>query len=1041
MVRASLALVFCSLALSASAVAQQTQRIAAFDNATVQPAGPRPGGSGKTFFNIEGSANGAFASFGIADFQLAACAATALDSPRLELAQSNAGFTTDGRYTVYLTDAVDVDIQGGTSPLSYQGGDGLASVDPLLTNLELLGEFDFVETASGSVDTVPLTPSPVANNRLVMALNAGAVVRLVLVPEEPAVAATYAGQNNGDGPAPTFVFDAPCDDLVPASAAVTAFDNATVQAAGPRPGDSGKAFFNVQGSDNGNFASFGVADFDLGSVTDNVVEVTGLELAIAESNAGFTTDGTYAIYVTDATQLSIQADDSPLTYQGGDGVASVDPLLTGLTLAATVQFVEEGDGVQDLVALNLDPSALAAAINAGETLRLVFAPEEPQVAATYAGQGNFDGPPPTLTIDYLTDDSGGGGVPMLAIYEIQGAAHRSPVEGSTVRTSGIVTAVGSFDAIGDADLQGFYLQDAAGDGDTATSDAIFVASDAAVAVGDEVEATGTVEETGFFRELTFTRLGSGAEPATVSVLSSANRLPNAVVLGQSGRVPPSEVIDDDDFGSIPALGDFDPDSDGLDFFESVEAMRVRIEDAVAVSSTSRFGELFVVGNGGNFATGLSERGTLNIAPDDFNPEKIQIDPGRLSSDPALVELPFVDTGALVGDVTGVVGYDFGNFQVQPTEPVTVTPVDREPDKTTLLGDATTLTVASYNVLNLDPNDGDGDEDVANGRFDAIADQVVDALGAPDVIGVQEIQDSNGTVDDGTVAADATLQLLIDRIAAAGGPTYSFIDNTFIVDGNSGGAPGGNIRTAYLYNAARVSLVPDSVRTVDDVLAFAGSRLPLIASFDFDGNVVTVVNNHFSSKGGSAPIFGTEQPFEALQEDPDVNGSLDERQAQSREVRNFVKLALGVDAEANLVVLGDFNEFEFVSPLQELVDIGLENLTERLGDNERYTFNFQGNSQLLDHILVSPALSGSARFDAVHVNSESADVATRGSDHDPVVAALEFVPASEFDFVVIGRAVGSGAEFDAQSSTFTFAPDTPGFGRLALLVANPDGPTT
>jgi predicted extracellular nuclease len=122
----------------------------------------------------------------------------------------------------------------------------------------------------------------------------------------------------------------------------------------------------------------------------------------------------------------------------------------------------------------------------------------------------------------------------------------------------------------------------------------------------------------------------------------------------------------------------------------------------------------------------------------------------------------------------------------------------------------------------------------------------------------------------------TLQTLIDAIAAAGGPTYEFIDNTFIIDGASGGQPGGNIRTAFLYNPDRVDVVEGSVQPIGDQSsgsAFEGARLPLVADFEFNGQEVTVVTNHFSSKGGSAPILGVEQPFEERQEDPSVNGSL------------------------------------------------------------------------------------------------------------------------------------------------------------------------
>lgn len=305
-------------------------------------------------------------------------------------------------------------------------------------------------------------------------------------------------------------------------------------------------------------------------------------------------------------------------------------------------------------------------------------------------------------------------------------------------------------------------------------------------------------------------------------------------------------------------------------------------------------------------------------------------------------------------------------------------------------------MATYNVLNLDPNDNDGDRDIADGRFAAIAQQIIGNLNRPDIIALQEVQDNSGSTNDGVTAADQTLQTLVDAIAAAGGPTYAFLDNPFITNNASGGQPGANIRTAYLYDPSRVSFVEGSLATIGGQgagEAFAGARLPLIASFEFNGETVTLVNNHFSSKGGSAPILGTEQPFEARQEDPTVNGSLDERQAQSLAVQNYVNGLLGTNPDANVVVLGDLNEFEFVSPVRDLAaNTGLTNLIETLPDNERYTFIFQGNSQTLDHILVSGGLATGAEVDIVNVNVEFAATPQRASDHDPVLARFRFAPA-------------------------------------------------
>ena len=439
-------------------------------------------------------------------------------------------------------------------------------------------------------------------------------------------------------------------------------------------------------------------------------------------------------------------------------------------------------------------------------------------------------------------------------------------------------------------------------------------------------------------------------------------------------------------------------------------MRVTAQGAQVVGPTNRFGEIFTVLEASG-ATGLSERGTINISPDDFNPERIQIDEDEDIFD---VDLPQVDVGALLTDVTGVVGYGFGNFEVYPTETFGVFEVEGtsglEPEVSTLEGEG--LSVASYNVLNLDPNDGDGDADVSEGQFADIATDIVTNLNAPDIVALQEIQDNDGSVppeDSDIVAADVTLQTLIDAIVDAGGPEYAFIDNPFIGNDTSGGQPGGNIRTAFLYNPERVSLAGEpqpgdydagAVQTVTDPQdqqtnesnPFFGSRLPLVATFTFDGQEVTVISNHFSSKGGSKPLLGTTQrtvvadaePGEG-QEDPEINGSLDERRDQAVSLKAYVDALLAEDAGAHIVVAGDFNEFEFISPLQTL-ETSLVNLTGTLAPDERYSYIFQGNSQSLDHILVSAALAEGAQFDAVHVNSEFAEQA---SDHDPLLALLSF----------------------------------------------------
>ncbi|MBD2079343.1 cadherin domain-containing protein [Leptolyngbya sp. FACHB-17] len=113
----------------------------------------------------------------------------------------------------------------------------------------------------------------------------------------------------------------------------------------------------------------------------------------------------------------------------------------------------------------------------------------------------------------------------------------------------------------------------------------------------------------------------------------------------------------------------------------------------------------------------------------------------------------------------------------------------------------------------------------------------------------------------------------------------------------------------------------------------------------------------------------------------------QRNQQATIVRNFVQSILAINPNANVIVAGDLNDFEFSNPLNILKSGGLNNLIETLPANERYTYNFEGNAQTLDHILVSKNLLNQLNgFDVVHINSEFVD---QVSDHDPSVARFLF----------------------------------------------------
>jgi len=660
-------------------------------------------------------------------------------------------------------------------------------------------------------------------------------------------------------------------------------------------------------------------------------------------------NGSYTIVLSDATGMRV--DTIFVTDGDTDDAANIagDAITADLSIGPNGAFL---------------PAGFTREPDGGGTLALLEFSPVPAPSGTPTG--NAAPPPP-------------GGTTEATIMEIQGRAHVSPLLGETVRTSGVVTAVAE---------NGFYLQDSAGDEDAATSDALFVFTRSApdVAPGDALRLVAEVAEFtpggASSRNLSTTQLSS----PTIEESTAGAALPAPVVLGAAERVPPPENIDDDAFAS------FDPGEDGIDFFESLEAMRVTVASPLAIAPTNRFGEIFTVVDAGAAASGISTRQTLNISPTDFNPEKVQIDldenilPG--------FELPLVDVGSTLGDVTGVLSYGFGNFEVLPTEPFDAGTSAILAETTTLGDDPERLTIASYNVLNLDTNDDDGDADVANGRFEAIAAHIVDNLGAPDIVGLQEVQDDDGSTDSDVTTAAGTLQALVDAIATAGGPTYAFEDTVDLVPNSVGGQPGGNIRVAFLYDPERVEPAGDAMPLVDPAEQatdasnpFFGSRISLAADFVFAGRTVTLVNNHLSSKGGSAPILGLEQPFDERQEDPTVNGSLDERQAQATAVAAFVDDILSTSEDARVVVLGDLNEFEFVSPVADILGARLSNTTEALDPDERYSFVFQGNSQQLDHVLLSDSLRGGAEVDVVHVNAEFVEDERRASDHDPVLVSL------------------------------------------------------
>jgi predicted extracellular nuclease len=343
-------------------------------------------------------------------------------------------------------------------------------------------------------------------------------------------------------------------------------------------------------------------------------------------------------------------------------------------------------------------------------------------------------------------------------------------------------------------------------------------------------------------------------------------------------------------------------------------------------------------------------------------------------------------------IVGVIDYGFGNYKLLNIQPLPAAIAGGLAREAAAAPEAGQLSVATFNVENLDPGDPPA-------KFAELADLIVNNLHAPDLLALEEVQDNNGATNDGTVSATTTLATLIGAIQAAGGPAYEYqqIDP---VNNQDGGEPGGNIRQAFLFRTDRglafverpggtataataivsdttgvhLSLSPGRIDPANP--AFATSRKPLAGEFTYDGRPLFVVAVHLNSKGGDNPLFGRFQP--------PARSSETKRVQQAQAVADFVAELLAQNPAAGVIVLGDVNDFQFSPVVAKLKIAGLTALIEILPEQERYSYVFDGNSQALDHILVSQGLLAEAAYDVVHVNAE---FATQASDHDPSLARL------------------------------------------------------
>ncbi len=570
----------------------------------------------------------------------------------------------------------------------------------------------------------------------------------------------------------------------------------------------------------------------------------------------------------------------------------------------------------------------------------------------------------------------------VRIHDIQGNTRISPKAGQTIQgIPGVVTGVRTYGS------KGFWIQDTNPDADPATSEGVFVYTGNAtptVKAGDAVLVTAKVSEY-------YPNQAGGSQSVTeltnplVTVVSSGNPVPAPVVLNDDS-IP--EAYTADAAGGTIEANTLKPGSYALDLFESLEGMNVQVKNVRVVQATDQYHELWVEARRQDEKS--KRGGAIYLGYDRPNSGRLMV---QALAPEAEKPFPLANVGdRLQGVTSGPLDYNqFGGYTLVASTlgALQDNGLQREVTKEAAAGE---LSIATYNVENLDPSDPDS-------KFGELAKGVVTNLRSPDIVTLEEIQDNNGATNDGTVDAGATVAKFIAAIKAAGGPAYEW--RSINPENNKdGGEPGGNIRQVFLFNPQRVSftdIAGGGATTAVDVTgkesttaltaspgridpgneAWNTSRKPLVGQFSFKGKKVFVIANHFNSKGGDQ---GIDSRFQAPTRSSEV-----QRVKQAGIEQAFVAKLLAADPQAKVVSLGDFNDYQFSPALTALTkDCVLRDLVNELPEKQRYSYVYQGNSQVLDHILVSPGLTH-AKYDVVHINSEFANQA---SDHDPQVVRVK-----------------------------------------------------
>ncbi|RZZ89643.1 ExeM/NucH family extracellular endonuclease [Pseudoxanthomonas winnipegensis] len=541
----------------------------------------------------------------------------------------------------------------------------------------------------------------------------------------------------------------------------------------------------------------------------------------------------------------------------------------------------------------------------------------------------------------------------LPIGQVQGSQARSALVGQTVTVTGTVTADLR------AGLQGFFVQDA-GDGDAATSDALWVVAGAGGALpdihtGQRWQLTGTVAET-----------GDGPHTLTTLQLADAKALRAAIAT-------PAPVV-------LTA-----PPAD----WAALEGMRVRIDAPLTLNGTDmRFGQ--TIGSFGGPLWTPSERevpgtpGYAALAADNAH-RRLLLDDGSDARDPAV--LPYLPGGAVRSGSTatgasGVVDFRHGAWRLQALTPLQVQAAAR-PAAPDVPG---SVRIAVFNLENLFNGDGAGGGfptkrgAKTEAEYRAQVARLVATLTPlrADIAALMELE------NDG-YGPQSSLAQFVEALNAAGGD-WRYID--------AGSGPGDNpIRVGLIYRASRVTPVGRPV-TLEGGPFVEHSRVPLAQAFRRgDGALFVVAANHFKSKGCNEASGGDADAHDGA-------GCWNATRTESaRRVDAWLKSDPTGTGATRALIVGDLNAYAQEQPLRTLRQAGWADAFAAAHVAAPYSYVYDGQRGRLDHALLSPALAPLLRGAAEwHVNADEPEPrgdardATpgpwRSSDHDPMLLGFD-----------------------------------------------------